>query len=223
MIDEEYKEEMKDEVLLEEEEGIIGNDDPDSQEDYFQNPMQQHNAEVRNNNEPISNIIPRSKRGTIPIVTLSNTTLPTKRQECDKRKKKNVQDKAVSIENELDDTGMPSAEITKVGVHTNDDAVESDDETGDNDSDCNATPRELDSDLGPYWTLAQSTHAYVLNTITSYSNVEASKSTPQYGFNRGLKEFGDLGYEATVKELDDNLLGMRAVKMLKPSELNKTI
>jgi hypothetical protein len=32
-----------------------------------------------------------------------------------------------------------------------------------------------------------------------------------------------LGYEATVKELDDNLLGMGAVKMLMPSELNKEI
>jgi hypothetical protein len=32
-----------------------------------------------------------------------------------------------------------------------------------------------------------------------------------------------LGYEATVKELDDNLLGMGAVKMLKPSEVNKNI
>jgi hypothetical protein len=32
-----------------------------------------------------------------------------------------------------------------------------------------------------------------------------------------------LGYEATVKELDDNLLGMGAVKMLEPSELNRTI
>jgi hypothetical protein len=83
--------------------------------------------------------------------------------------------------------------------------------------------RELDSNLGPYWTLAQSTQAYVLSTITSYSNIEASKSTPQYGFNRGLKEFGNLGYEATVKELDDNLLGMGAVKMLNPSEVNKTI
>jgi hypothetical protein len=175
---------MKDEVLLEEEEGIIiGNDDPDSQEDYLQNPIQQHNTEIRNNNEPISNIIPRSKRGAIPIVTLSNTTLPTKKLECDKRKKKNVHDEAVSIENELDDTGMPSAEITKAGMHTNDNTVESDDETGDNNNDCNATPQELDSDLGPYWTLVQSTHAYVLSTITSYSNVKASKSTPQYGFN----------------------------------------
>jgi hypothetical protein len=87
-IDEENKEEMNDEVLLEKEEGIIGNDDPDSQEDYFQNPIQQHNTEVQDNNEPISNITPMSKRGANPIVTLSNTTLPTVKQECDKRKKR---------------------------------------------------------------------------------------------------------------------------------------
>jgi hypothetical protein len=85
------------------------------------------------------------------------------------------------------------------------------------------TPRELESDLGPYWALAQSAQAYVLNTIASYSNIEASKSTPQYGFNRGLKEVGSLGYEATVKELDDNLLGMGAVNMLAPSDVNKKI
>jgi hypothetical protein len=71
--------------------------------------------------------------------------------------------------------------------------------------------------------LAQSSYAHVLKTISSYSNIKASKSTPQYGFNRGLKEFGALGYEATVKELDDNLLGMGAVKILQPSEINKNI
>jgi hypothetical protein len=134
--DDDFKIDDKDEVLLEEEEGIIGNDDPDSEEDYFQNPIQQHNTEVRNNNEPISNIIPRSKRGAIPIVTLSNTTLPTERQECDKRKKKNVNDEAVSIDNELDDTDAPSTETTKVGVHTNDNTVESDDDTDNNDDSC---------------------------------------------------------------------------------------
>jgi hypothetical protein len=92
-----------------------------------------------------------------------------------------------------------------------------------NGTDGDNIPKELNSDLGPYWALAQSSQAYVLNTITSYSNIEASKSTPQYGFNRGLKESGELGYAATVKELDDNLLGMGAVKMLKPSELSKNI
>jgi hypothetical protein len=63
----------------------------------------------------------------------------------------------------------------------------------------------------------------VLNTISSYNSIKASKSTPQYGFNRGLKEFGQIGYKATVKKLDDNLLGMGAVRMLKPSEINKNI
>jgi hypothetical protein len=100
-----------------------------------------------------------------------------------------------------------------------DDYDESSTDTEENDT----IPKELDSNLGPYWTLAQSTHAYVLSTITSYSNIEASKSTPQYNFNRGLKEFGELGYEATVKELDDNLLGMGAVDMLMPSEVSQKV
>jgi hypothetical protein len=82
-------------------------------------------------------------------------------------------------------------------------------------------PDELKSDLGPYWVLAQSSYDYVLSTISSYNNIEASKSTSQYGFNRGLKEFGQPGYEATVKELDDNLLGMGAVPMHKPNEVVK--
>jgi hypothetical protein len=60
-----------------------------------------------------------------------------------------VHDEDVSIENELDDTGMPSTESTKVGVHTNDDTVESDDETDDNNSDCTTAPLGLGFDLGP--------------------------------------------------------------------------
>jgi hypothetical protein len=62
-----------------------------------------------------------------------------------------------------------------------------------------------------------------MNTIASFTNFEASKSTPQYGFNRGMKEFGELGFEAAMKELDDNLIGMDAVRMLKPSEVNKDV
>jgi hypothetical protein len=125
----------------------------------------------------------------------------------------------MSIEDILDDCDVSHSNDSKVGVS---DRVDIDDDI-DGPGNDNAIPKELDSDLGPYWALAQSTQAYVLNTIASYSNIEASKSTPQYEFNRGLKEFGTLGYKATVKELDDNLLGMGAVKMLKPSEINKDI
>jgi hypothetical protein len=154
---------------------------------------------------------------TNPIVTLSKTTIPTAKQECvrQKNKKKEIDgdDETTVLEDDVQDDHT-IVEKAKVGVNTNDDTSGEDDAT---------IPKELESELGPYWTLAESVQTYVLNTIASYSNIEASKSTPQYGFNRGLKEFGTLGYEATVKELDDNLLGMEAVKMLNPSEINKDI
>jgi hypothetical protein len=212
-IDEEHEEEERAESALEEDEGILEDVDPDSQEDHFQTPIQQHNTNVSNNNEPTSVVIHKSKR-TInnPILTLNNAVIP-ENQECDKRKKRNKDDNESStIENDLDDDPDTTDDINS-GVE---DANSINNDTTD-------MTKELDSDLGPYWTLAQSAQAYVLSTITSYSNIEASKSTPQYGFNRGLKEFGTLGYEATVKELDDNLLGMGAVQMLEPSEVNRNI
>jgi hypothetical protein len=82
--DKEYQEDVDNEIALEEEAGDVGNDDPDSQEDYFQNPIQQHESNVRDNNEAISPIIPKSKRGANPIVALSNTTVPTEKKECGK-------------------------------------------------------------------------------------------------------------------------------------------
>jgi hypothetical protein len=206
-IDEDYKDEVTDAIALEIEDGSVGNDDPDLQEDYFQIPIQQHENSVRDNNEATSTIIPRNKRGSDPVVTLSNSTVPTK--ESNKQKKKITINDDMSIEDILDDCDVSHSNVSKVGVSDELDIDDDIDGPGNND----AIPKELDSDLGPYWALAQSTQAYVLNTIASYSNTEASKSTPQYGFNRGLKEFGTLGYEATVKELDDNLPGMGAVKM----------
>ena len=47
----------------------------------------------------------------------------------------------------------------------------------------------------------------------------ASKATPQYGFHKGIKEFHDKGREATKQELYENLLGMDAVTMVKPKNL----
>jgi hypothetical protein len=72
---------------------------------------------VRDNNEDVSVIIPKSKRGTSPIVTLSNTTLPTENQECGKRKKKNTDDDNVSVEEILEDGNAPTPNNAKVGVN----------------------------------------------------------------------------------------------------------
>jgi hypothetical protein len=84
-IDEEYKDKFKNDILLEKQEGVVGNDDPDSQEDYFQNPIQQHN----NNNEPPPEILDnrtRSGDGNNPVVALANATQP--KQECVQYNKK---------------------------------------------------------------------------------------------------------------------------------------
>jgi hypothetical protein len=219
VLDKEYEDEANNEIEMEEEEGIIGNDDPDSQEDYFQTPIQQHNTNVSNNNEPTSVVIRKSKRGinNNPIVAMNNSVTPLRK----KKKNPTINDESAIVEEEWDEDVHAPINDTKSGVGANTDGSKDDDDSDEDEQ--SSTPAELTSDLGPYWTLAQSSQAYVLNTITSYSNIEASKSTPQYGFNRGLKEFGELGYEATMKELDDNLLGMGAVKMLEPTELNKNI
>ena len=44
--------------------------------------------------------------------------------------------------------------------------------------------------------------------------LEASKSTPQYGFRKGQKLFGDKGYQAAKDELETNLLGRGCIDML---------
>jgi hypothetical protein len=194
-MDEEYQDELKNDIVLEQREGIIGNDDPDSQEDYFQNPIQQHN----NGDEPAPEILDnRTRSGNNPVVALANTT--QSKQECvhDKKKKRSALEEQTALAEENLEEDTVALDSTKLGV---DDVSQNDDETVDNVNP--GIPSELESNLGPYWALANSCQAYVLNTITSYSNIKASKSTPQYGFNRGLKEFGGLGYEATAKELDD--------------------
>ena len=52
------------------------------------------------------------------------------------------------------------------------------------------------------------------SVIQKYGNLEATLSTPQYGFQKGLKKFKELGYEATIKELDKNLTGKNIMDML---------
>jgi hypothetical protein len=146
------------------------------------------------------------------------TTTPAK-QECgnDKKKKRSIVNDGNDItEEDLEDNPIP-IDSTKLGVDASEDTS-----TTQDDIDC-GVPDELKSDLSPYWVIAQSSYEHILSTISLYNNIEASKSPPQYGFNRGLKEFGQPGYEATVKELDENLLGMGAVRMLKPPEVNKNI
>ena len=55
--------------------------------------------------------------------------------------------------------------------------------------------------------------------MKEYFKIETSKSTPQYGFRKGLQLFGDEGYQAAKIELKTNLLGRGCIDMLPRKDL----
>ena len=54
----------------------------------------------------------------------------------------------------------------------------------------------------------------MFSVIAMYSNMDGLQSTPKYGFIIGMTEFKQKGYNTTVSELSDNLIGIYAVNML---------
>ena len=57
------------------------------------------------------------------------------------------------------------------------------------------------------------------NMMQTYFEIEASLSTPQYGFRRGSQLFGDKGYRAALKELDENLVGRGRIEVLPKADV----
>ena len=57
------------------------------------------------------------------------------------------------------------------------------------------------------------------SVIRNYRNLCATLSTPQYGFQKGLKIFKESGHEATIKELDKNLICKNVLDMLDPKSV----
>ena len=58
-----------------------------------------------------------------------------------------------------------------------------------------------------------------IRMMKDYFEIEASKSTPQYGFRKGLKLFGDERYVAAKDKLVANLLGRGCIDMLSWKDL----
>ena len=52
------------------------------------------------------------------------------------------------------------------------------------------------------------------SVIREYTNLKATLSNPQYGFQKGMKVFKEKGNKVTVKELDKNLIGRNVINML---------
>jgi hypothetical protein len=98
------------------------------------------------NTPDISAIIPKGRRGENPIVAFVNTTLPTEKQKCDARKKKNPDDDIDNaiLEDHLDGGIVSNNNDEELGVN---DTVDGDHDV--NDLDEGSIPKELKSDLGP--------------------------------------------------------------------------
>jgi hypothetical protein len=241
--DEEYQKEFNEETRLEKNEGLAVDED---QADAFGNDLQQlvqdptGRAALKN-----TRLRPRINGR---VVALSHEI-----QECGstvdkmkKKKKDNVSfNSGIPTESEQEMDDEETRFFDAISDHPSEPAPGPDPDpdpspgpdpgvgvnVGDNSSpnsgvNDNNKPAGLDNSFNPdgYWGInAHSTCEYVLNTIASFTNFEPSKSTPQYAFNRGMKEFEELGFDATMKELDDNLIGMGAVRMLKPNEVNKEV
>ena len=48
-------------------------------------------------------------------------------------------------------------------------------------------------------------------------------STSQYGFNWGMKEFEQAGYNVTVSELSNNLIGINAIDMMDKTRITSDV
>ena len=59
--------------------------------------------------------------------------------------------------------------------------------------------------------------------MREYFEIEASKATPQYGFRKGLKLFGDKGYQVTKDKLKVKLLRRGCIDMLSSNNLTMDI
>ena len=187
------------------------------QEDHFQLPFQQHQAAAL-------------------LLDKLSKIRSAKVRSVKEKKKKEVQQKP---DDDGDDDGDGDDNYNDVNDNTsksavNDDNDESNETDGSNETDerVNLFSNELNSIIedtenldGQYWangTLGSKTDLYMLSAITTYNNIDGLhglRSTSQYGFNRGMKEFGQVGYDATVSELSNNPIGMDAVAMLDKSRI----
>ena len=74
--------------------------------------------------------------------------------------------------------------------------------------------RVLNSHICPILGAIEVAKQVGVRMMEEYFEIEASKSTPQYGFRKGLKLFGDKGYQAAKDKLKNNLLERGCIDML---------
>ena len=173
-----------------------------TQEDYFNLPFQQHHALLTD--QPKTRCVRESRK----------RTLKHKQQKLVRYKTDDdTSDSGVGEEgddyNKDDNSTSNSGVRVPVSYDTSNSEVNDKSTLGE--EGVNVPFYGLDSDFGdaPYWnngTIITNSESYILSVIATFSNVDGLhrlRSTPQYRFSRGMKEFGKAGYDATVSELSD--------------------
>ena len=165
---------------------------------------------------------------------LKKKTKKHKRQKIQRNESKN-NDEDDNSNNNYDDDDNNRSNLgvgDTVDNSTSNSGVDDDNDESIDETEEEAKPclNEFDSTLdGTHWskgTVGTKTDLYMLSATTTYTNIDGLHglcSTPQYGFNRGMKEFGQEGDDAIVSELSDNLIGMNAIDMLDKSRITSDV
>jgi len=244
LLEEEFNDEQNASEEDDEEENHNYNDDENDLENLVQNneiPFEEHqqanndNENIFDNNNP--HMIP-DDGGTTTNESDNNEISSETISSCSTRRSNRVdtsQDLSYeSNTDEPDEEQMPS--ILEQSI---DDDNQNEDNNSDEDPDLRRPKGrhkkaryKLASGLdGSYWKKKMigamvsndSTGKVDSDIMEEYFQLEASKSTPQYGFKKGLRLFEQEGKEATVKELKDNLIGRGCLEMLDPHEVTNEI
>lgn len=128
-----------------------------------------------------------------------------------------------SDEDEDEEVNNCDEEVTTEEINNDDEEI-----TTDNNVTLPRMQNEIKSDLGSCWGdglagALMDAEDKAANMLKNYSEMNASIPTQQFGFMKGLKLFGDARYHATVKELQENLIGCNCITMLSKDEITKDI
>ena len=133
----------------------------------------------------------------------------------------------ISIESDDDDT-YKDENSTK----PNDDEADVDNKPEENipsnEANIPRMQKEFVSNLRSYWGdsitgAMMDAKGSAAKLLKDYSQMSASLVTPQYNFMKGMKIFGDTGYDATVKDLEEKLIGRNCITMLDKDDVTNDI
>lgn len=80
--------------------------------------------------------------------------------------------------------------------------------------------RFSDSQYSSLFSVIKTTFA---QTVSEYKKSDATKATPQYNINKGLRIFGRYGLRAVMSEIEENLIGQDVIEPLRTRDITREV